>query len=286
MRFRSLAIAFTVTFLGVAFALSAARAQEPAEADFFVEVIRFDFRTPITVGELEVGELFIEFGNNGPASPVDGSLTFVVDQLEEPEDCLHDAGRTVPLPFMRAPPTQQGFGFGVGIRCLAPGLKTFEVTATVTPLVITGTDPPVEVVDLTPSNDADSAIFQVEVVDGINVAIDIKPGSDPNCINIDEFGIVRNGVVPVAILTTATFDAADVDPLTVKLDAAAVRLKGKSGNAGALEDVDGDGDLDLVVHVKDWLLVEGSTTAELTGALFDGTPISGTDSVCVVPDGP
>ena len=39
------------------------------------------------------------------------------------------------------------------------------------------------------------------------VRIDIKPGSDPNCFNNN-----GHGVIPVAILTTDTFDAASVDP--------------------------------------------------------------------------
>ena len=112
----------------------------------------------------------------------------------------------------------------------------------------------------------------------IPVAIDIKPGSDPNSINAGS-----EGVIPVAILTTPTFDAATVNALSVKLEGAPVRLKGKSGNAGSLEDVDGDGDLDLVVQIMDWTLSAGSTTATLTGLTFSGTPIQGSDSVNVVP---
>jgi len=41
----------------------------------------------------------------------------------------------------------------------------------------------------------------------------------------------------VAILGSATFDVATVNPLTVTLASAAVMLKGKSGNAGSFEDV-------------------------------------------------
>ena len=42
---------------------------------------------------------------------------------------------------------------------------------------------------------------------------DIKPGSNPNSINLGS-----GGVVPVAILTTATFDAADVDQASLEID--------------------------------------------------------------------
>ncbi len=68
----------------------------------------------------------------------------------------------------------------------------------------------------------------------INVEIDIKPGSDPNSINLDS-----EGVIPVAILTTSVedgdsidFDAADVDQTTLTLAGAAAREKSKSGKIG------------------------------------------------------
>lgn len=114
----------------------------------------------------------------------------------------------------------------------------------------------------------------------ITVLIDIKPGSYPNSINLG-----NNGVVPVAILSSDVFDASTVDPLTVVLAEASVRLKGKSGNAGSLEDVNGDGLLDLVVQVQTsgLDLLVGEAEAELTGQTYDGTPIHGTDSVRIVP---
>lgn len=112
------------------------------------------------------------------------------------------------------------------------------------------------------------------------VLIDIKPGSYPNSINLGS-----NGVVPVAILTTTDFDAATVNPLTVELAGSTVRLKGKSGNVGSLEDVDGDDDLDLVVQVcTDALeLSSGDTEAILTAFTYSGLPITGSDSVRIVP---
>jgi len=112
------------------------------------------------------------------------------------------------------------------------------------------------------------------------VAIDIKPGSYPNSINLG-----AEGVVPVAILTTPDFDAASVDEFSLTLSGSAVRLKGKSDRAGSLEDVDGDGDLDLVVQfsINELALQEGATEAVLEGVTLDGTPIVGYDSVRVVP---
>ena len=52
-----------------------------------------------------------------------------------------------------------------------------------------------------------------------------------------------------------------------------------------MEDVDGDGYVDLVCQFQDdssaW--VAGDDEASLTGELLDGLPITGTDSICLKP---
>ena len=118
------------------------------------------------------------------------------------------------------------------------------------------------------------------------IQIDIKPGGNPNRINLKS-----KGVVPVALLTTDGFDAGNIDPTTVEFAGAApVRWK--------LEDVDDDGALDMLFHFKTQDLVdldENSTEAMLTGMMtstitstmtrepVDGKEIRGTDKVCIVP---
>lgn len=111
------------------------------------------------------------------------------------------------------------------------------------------------------------------------VAIDIKPGSDPNCFNND-----GHGVIPVAILGSADFDVMSIDPGTVQLEGLAVRKVGKSDKLLAhIEDVNGDTFDDLVVQIEDvdGIWTAGTTLATLTGALYDGTPIVGQDYVCI-----
>jgi hypothetical protein len=114
------------------------------------------------------------------------------------------------------------------------------------------------------------------------VVIDIKPGSDPNSINCSN----SRGVIPVAILTTATFDATTVDHTTVTFESAAeTHVNKKTGVARRhQEDADGDGDLDLVLHFRlgDSDLTCASTVGTLTGTTFGGTPITGTDAVRMV----
>ena len=62
---------------------------------------------------------------------------------------------------------------------------------------------------------------------------------------------------------------------------------GASAVRWTLEDVDGDGDIDLLFHFKtqELNLTEDSTEATLTGATYGGTPIEGTDTVNIVPKG-
>ena len=110
----------------------------------------------------------------------------------------------------------------------------------------------------------------------VEIEIDIKPGSDPNSINPKS-----KGVMPVAILTTETFDATTVDPLTVEFGPdGATEAHGK----GHIEDVDGDSDLDLVLHfkVQDTGIACGDTSASLTGETPGGEPIEGSDSINTV----
>jgi len=112
----------------------------------------------------------------------------------------------------------------------------------------------------------------------INVDIDIKPNSDPNSINTKSMGLV-----PVAILGSETFDVADVDVTTLMFGNAspAHDLTDSDTYNEHIQDVNDDGFDDLVSHYKqkDTGIVCSDTEATLTGELFDGTPIEGTDSV-------
>ncbi len=123
----------------------------------------------------------------------------------------------------------------------------------------------------------------VTVVPGENakfVEIDIKPGSETNPINLGS-----NGKIPVAILSHATFDATTVDPLTVTLADAQVRVKGNGTAQTSEEDVNGDGRTDLVMHIDtEGLQLTGeATSATLEGHTTTGQLIKGTDVVTVVP---
>lgn len=121
--------------------------------------------------------------------------------------------------------------------------------------------------------------FIAKFVDVVNVAIDIKPGSFPNSINLGS-----NGSVPVAIFGSASFDATTIDPTTVTLASAPVRLEGKGTPMASLNDVNNDGWLDLVVHVETEALQlsYGDHMATLEGQTFGGVTIRGVDSVRIV----
>jgi hypothetical protein len=126
------------------------------------------------------------------------------------------------------------------------------------------------------------------VIETIEVDIDVKPSGDQAPINL-----WSNGYIPVAIFTTDSFDAASVDTSTTM-------LAGASVHHHAFEDIDGDGDLDLILHfdlqettlmqeyhdlimadMEDGILDSNRIAYDLTltGQTTDGSSFEGTETV-------
>jgi len=121
----------------------------------------------------------------------------------------------------------------------------------------------------------------------LKVNIDIKPGNSLNTINQGSAG-----VIPVAILSSSTFTATNVDPLTIDLNGATVKLIGKKGLPFCNpKDVNGDGldDLYCQVYTYDFLVEPGATNAVLKAKAYDPNTslwvwVYGEDSVNIVPN--
>ena len=107
-----------------------------------------------------------------------------------------------------------------------------------------------------------------------SVAIDVKPGSTSNPINLKS-----KGNVPVAVLSDSTFDTTIIDRNTVSFAGASALAIG-----GTPEDVNGDGLLDVVLHFKtqDLGLMSSATEACLAGKTISGQEFEGCDSVRIV----
>jgi hypothetical protein len=132
---------------------------------------------------------------------------------------------------------------------------------------------------------ADKSVFvtaqnPVLFVDAIGVAIDITPGASPNSIQLRS-----KGVVPVAVLSTAGFDATKVDASTVTLAGASVQRKPNGAPIASFQDVNRDGRLDLMVQINTQALqlTPADTFAVLRGQTQSGKSIIGTDSIKIVP---
>jgi len=116
-----------------------------------------------------------------------------------------------------------------------------------------------------------------------DVQIDIRPGTFPNPVNLR-----AHGVLPVAILSSPTFDALWADPATLDLAGATVAYGGHEEERAFAhpEDVNDDGLVDLVVHFRIQDLDPGQLTdgvAYLSGATFDGREFLASDEIELVP---
>ena len=88
-------------------------------------------------------------------------------------------------------------------------------------------------------------------------------------------------MIPVAILTTDTFDATTVDSTTVRFGATGTEAVPVQS---AFEDVDGDSDTDMILHfnARETGIVCGDTSIILTGETFSGQAIQGSHSIQTV----
>ncbi len=114
----------------------------------------------------------------------------------------------------------------------------------------------------------------------IPVSIDIKPDSYPNAINLSS-----NGVVPVAIFGSPTFNVSQIDVSTITLANSTIKLKGNGQPIVGYSDINGDGFTDLTANIttEALQLTENDITANLEGRLISGEIIKGSDSIRIVP---
>ena len=131
------------------------------------------------------------------------------------------------------------------------------------------------------------------------VAIDIKPQSCPNPLNVKS-----KGVLPVAILGSEVFDVNDIDPNSVEiLGVTPIRYSYEDVATPADVNVlpedcfcsadgpDGYPDMMLKFDTPDIIEAIGEVqdgdyvVLTLTGSLKDGTPIEGTDCVMIIKKG-
>jgi hypothetical protein len=116
------------------------------------------------------------------------------------------------------------------------------------------------------------------------VNVNIKPGSDPNCV-----GVQSEGVTPIAILGSDV-DVTEIDVGTLEIDddknQATPGVKPTRWSAD--EDVNGDGEVDLMLHFNTEDLRNGGLLIDqseltITGNMNSGTLLLGSDILCVVP---
>jgi len=231
-------------------------------------------------------------GCDPPLEDIIEALDTLVDPRGSVVRAFDSTGTPVPVFFEVQLPiggtlAQGGPVFAVSIPATATGplnsrISLVAAAAPISKVTLTAAVPGSDFVPVTGDFIAiDNLDFPVTTT---SVEIDIKPGSDPNSINL-----CSNGAVPIAILGSATFDVNDINTATLRFAEASVKVVGKKDphSLCSYEDVNDDGFVDLVCHfvTTDIMALGGeSTSATVNGELLDGTPIEGTDSINIVKD--
>ncbi len=232
--------------------------------------------------------------NGGPSSPMDATLTKTASASSGASVSPTSSTSDMTALAVGSPQTMEET-FTIG--CSQPGFHTYTFTNEIRPSKAEDTDPDF-------SNN--TAQVQITLDCLVPVAINVKPGSNPNTISLKV-----DKVVTVAVLTTRVgeyglplaFDASTIQPLTVRFGQRTAVPTGTSTSAeihkrGHLEDAFElgtiehvrDGDLDMVLHfpVSGSQLTVSNTEACVKGSFVDaGTGMTfrffGCDAVRVIP---
>lgn len=107
----------------------------------------------------------------------------------------------------------------------------------------------------------------------LRVSIDVKPGDNPTSLEPK-----REGMVPIAVLSSKEFDATGVELSSIRA--------GATGTEGSMfrsmkEDVDHDGDVDLLLlfRVADLALTCNAKGITVKGKTAQGRDFEGTETV-------
>ena len=113
-----------------------------------------------------------------------------------------------------------------------------------------------------------------------SVMIDIKPDDEQNSINLSSAGVIA-----VAILSSESFDATAVNPDSIQLEGASVKIAGKSNKYLChTEDVNADGLIDLLcqINTNQLQIQPGQSVCVLKAKTNEGISIKGDDIIRIV----
>ncbi len=258
-----------------------------------LEILSFAAIDPpaqIIVGDTHDVTLRKIITNNGPSAPMDVHVS--VSATGTP-------GVTV------VPAVQDDVAPAVGLGEMRQVDETFTLScqeASNHSFTFTNVIEPNDPADTDPDLSNNIAEVTIDVVCVVPVQINIKPGSDPNSIDLG------NSTVAVAVLTTEAgeyglplaFDATTIDPLSVRFGPADLVFNGLGGaaerhNRGHIQDsreldeVTKDGDLDMMLHFRanETGLADADTEACVYGTwedeFGDQHVFFGCDAIRVVP---
>ncbi|MHC4462437.1 MAG: PKD domain-containing protein [Planctomycetota bacterium] len=149
-----------------------------------------------------------------------------------------------------------------------------------------------KVTDSEGQSDVNGSTLTIVPKPAIEVAVDIKPGSCPNPVNVKS-----KGVLPVAILGSEDFDVNSIDVASIRLAGVAAIRSSYEDVATPVSDANEcecstegpDGFLDLTLKFETQMIVEAigeisngdELTLELIGVLSDETSIEGSDCIII-----